>query len=102
MNARLAMLARRRATLVARSVAQRQALAAVLAPLRAHAARAGRVAATVQDTLTNPLTWAAAAIVLVILRPAGLRRAARWGWRAWQAWRWVGPALRTLAPQRGR
>lgn len=84
MSVRLEYLAAKRERLVARSAAQRAALAHDVQPLRAPLAVADRGVALVRTASRYPLLVAGVAALLVVWRP---RRAVHWlqyGWMGWQ------------------
>lgn len=98
MNRRLVQIQVRRERLLARSAAQRDELAALLAPLRGPLAIADRGVAATQYVRAHPGIVALAAAVLVVVSP---RRTFRWARRAYAVWRgtrWAVRALKELAP----
>lgn len=95
---RLAQIHARRERLVARSAAQRDELALLLAPLKGPLAIADRGIAVAHYVRAHPGLVAIAGAVFVVLSP---RRAFRWSRRAFAAWRgyrWAVRALNELAP----
>jgi hypothetical protein len=95
---RIAQIHARRERLLARSAAQRDELALLLAPLRPPLAVADRGIAAVQYARAHPGLVAIAAVVVVVLSP---KRALRWARRAfavWRGYRWAARALHELAP----
>ena len=95
---RLARIQARRERLIARSGAQRDELALLLAPLRGPLAVADRGIAVVQYARAHPGLVVIAAAVFVLLSP---KRALRWTRRAftiWRGYRWAARALREIAP----
>jgi hypothetical protein len=95
---RIAQIHARRERLVARSAAQRDELALLLAPLKGPLAVADRGIAVVQYARAHPGLMAIAVAIVVVASP---KRAFRWARRAFVAWRgyrWVAHALKELAP----
>ncbi len=95
---RIAQIHARRERLLARSAAQRDELALLLAPLKGPLAIADRGIAVAQYARAHPGLVAIAAAVFVLLSP---RRAFRWARRAftvWRSYRWAARALSTIAP----
>ena len=95
---RIAQIHVRRERLLARSAAQRDELALLLAPLKGPLAIADRGIAVAQYARAHPGLVAIAAAVFVLLSP---RRAFRWARRAftvWRSYRWAARALSTIAP----
>jgi hypothetical protein len=95
---RLAQIRARRERLIARSAAQRDELALVLAPLKGPLAVADRGIAAVQYARAHPGLVAIAAAVLVVLSPRRAFRWARRGFVLWRGYRWAARALREIAP----
>ena len=88
----------RRERLLARSAAQRDELALLLAPLKGPLAVADRGIAVAQYARAHPGLVAIAAAIFVVLSP---KRAFRWARRAfavWRGYRWAARALNELAP----
>jgi NhaP-type Na+/H+ and K+/H+ antiporter len=95
---RLAQIQARRERLLARSAAQRDELALLLAPLQAPLGIADRGIAAARYLRAHPGVVVIAAAVFAILSP---KRAFRWSRRAFVAWRgyrWAVRALNELAP----
>ncbi|MGH8701764.1 MAG: YqjK family protein [Burkholderiales bacterium] len=95
---RIAQIHARRERLIARSAAQRDELALLLAPLAPPLALADRGIAVAQYVRAHPGAVALVAAVIVALSP---RRSLRWARRAFAVWRgtrWAVRALRELAP----
>jgi YqjK-like protein len=96
---RLAQIHARRERLLARSAAQREELALLLAPLRSPLAIADRGVAAAQYVRAHPGLVVIAAAVFVLLSP---KRAFRWARRAftvWRSYRWAARALGEIAPR---
>jgi len=88
----------RRERLLARSAAQRDELALLLAPLKGPLAVADRGIAVAQYARAHPGLVAIAAAIFIVLSP---KRAFRWARRAfgvWRGYRWAARALSELAP----
>lgn len=95
---RLAQIHARRERLIARSAAQRDEMALLLAPLAGPLALADRGVALVHYVRAHPGVLAIAVVVFAILSP---KRAFRWSRRAlaaWRGYRWAVRALGELAP----
>jgi YqjK-like protein len=95
---RLAQIHARRERLLARSAAQRDEMALLLAPLRGPLAVADHGIAVAQYARAHPGLVVIAAAVFVLLSP---KRAFRWARRAftvWRGYRWAARALREIAP----
>ena len=95
---RIAQIHVRRERLLARSAAQRDELALLLAPLRGPLAVADRGIAVAQYARAHPGLVVIAAAVFVLLSP---KRAFRWARRAftvWRGYRWAARALGEIAP----
>ena len=95
---RIAQIHARRERLLARSAAQRDELALLLAPLKGPLAIADRGIAVAQYARAHPGLVAIAAAVFVLLSP---KRAFRWARRAftvWRSYRWAARALSAIAP----
>lgn len=95
---RLAHVHARRERLLARSGAQRDELALLLAPLRGPLAVADRGIAAAQYARAHPSLVVIAAAVFVLLSP---KRAFRWARRAftvWRGYRWAARALGEMVP----
>jgi hypothetical protein len=95
---RLDQISARRERLLARSAAQRDELALLLAPLKGPLAVADRGIAVAQYARAHPGLVAIAAAIFVVLSP---KRAFRWARRAfavWRSYRWAASALNELAP----
>jgi hypothetical protein len=95
---RLAQIRARRERLIARSAAQRDELALLLAPLKGPLAVADRGIAAVQYARAHPGLVAIAAAVFVVLSPRRAFRWARRGFALWRGYRWASRALREIAP----
>lgn len=94
---RLAEIRARRERLVARSAAQRDEVALLLAPWRGPLHIADRGLAAAEYLRAHPSIVVVAAAALVILAP---RRAFRWAKRAfavWRGYRWTVKALNQVA-----
>jgi hypothetical protein len=97
---RLAQIHARRERLLARSAAQRDELALLLAPLKGPLAVVDRGIAAAQYVRAHPGLVAVAAVIFVVLSP---KRAFRWARRAfgvWRGYRWAARALNELATRR--
>ena len=95
---RLEQINARRERLLARSAAQRDELALLLAPLEGPLAVADRGIAVAQYARAHPGLVVIAAAIFVVLSP---KRAFRWARRAfgvWRGYRWAARALNELAP----
>jgi len=95
---RLEQINARRERLLARSAAQRDELALLLAPLKGPLAVADRGVAVAQYARAHPGLVAIAAAIFVVVSP---KRAFRWARRAfavWRGYRWTARALNELAP----
>jgi hypothetical protein len=95
---RLGEIHARRERLLARSAAQRDELALLLAPLKGPLAVADRGIAVAQYARAHPGLVAIAAAIFVVLSP---KRAFRWARRAfgvWRGYRWAARTLNELAP----
>ncbi|MDA8107112.1 MAG: YqjK family protein [Betaproteobacteria bacterium] len=98
MRERLIALRERRARLLARASAEREALAGLLNRADSATAWLGKVARLLAEARLRPVWIAAAVAVLVGLRP---KRTLKWlasGWTLWQAYRGARLWLRRLAP----
>lgn len=95
---RLAQLHVRREGLIARSAAQRDELALLIAPLRRPAQAADRVVAGAQYLRAHPGAVVIAVAALVVLSP---KRAFRWARRAFGLWRGYRLVARLLAQVAG-
>ncbi|MBI2316437.1 MAG: hypothetical protein HYY28_04330 [Betaproteobacteria bacterium] len=79
-----------------RAAVERERLAAQLAPWRARLGLIDRSATAARSVLAHPEWLAAAAVLILILRP---RRALAWARRGlllWRAWRWTRQAAREI------
>jgi len=95
---RLEQIHARRERLVARSAAQRDELALLLAPLKGPLGVADRGIAVAQYARAHPGLVVIAAAIFVVLSP---KRAFRWARRAfgvWRGYRWAARALNELVP----
>jgi len=95
---RIAQIHARRERLLARSAAQRDEIALLLAPLKAPLAVADRGIAVAQYLRAHPGLVAIAAAVVVVVSPKRAFRWARRGFAVWRSYRWATRALRELAP----
>ncbi len=89
MNERLLRVREQRARLVERAARQREALAEDVAAFATPIALADRGLAIVRYIRARPGLMAAAAALVVVLRP---RRSFAWirsGFALWQTWRWL-------------
>ena len=84
MNARLALLAERRARLVSRAADQRATLAHCVEPLRAPLEIVDRGIAVIGYIQRHPVVTFATVALTIALRP---QRAGRWLHRGWIMWR---------------
>ncbi|HTO47148.1 MAG TPA: YqjK-like family protein [Burkholderiales bacterium] len=99
---RLDQIHARREQLLARSAAQRDELALLLAPLKGPLALADRGLAVAQYVRAHPGLVAIAVAGFVVFSP---KRAFRWARRAfsvWRGYRWAARALAELAPPLAR
>jgi len=97
---RLEQINARREQLLARSAAQRDELALLLAPLKGPLAVADRGVAVAQYARAHPGLVVIAAAIVVVISP---KRAFRWARRAfavWRGYRWASRALDELATRR--
>jgi hypothetical protein len=92
---RLDEIAARRGALLERARAEREHLGAAVAPVVARLALVDRGWAKCRWVRTRPWLVVIAVAALVVARPARAMRWARLGLGAWQAWRWLGAALKT-------
>jgi len=95
---RLEQINARREQLLARSAAQRDELALLLAPLKGPLAVADRGVAVAQYARAHPGLVVIAAAIVVVISP---KRAFRWARRAfavWRGYRWAARALNEFAP----
>lgn len=93
---RIERIRARRWVLVERAALERERLAAQLAPWRARLALVDRSATAARSVLAHPEWLAAAALLVLVLRP---RRTLAWARRAfflWRTWRWVSQAASEL------
>ena len=98
---RLDQIYARRERLLARSAAQRDELALLLAPLNGPLALADRGIAVVQYARAHPGLVAIAAAIFVLLSPKRAFRLARRAFGVWRGYRWAVRALNELAPMKG-
>lgn len=90
----------KRSSLMARAAVERERLVMQLQTWEAPFALADKGLAAARFARQNPHWIAAAAVLLMVLRP---RRALSWarnGLIAWRAWRWISQSLRGLASRR--
>ena len=95
---RLDEIQTRRERLLARSAAQRDELALLLAPLKGPLAVADRGIAVAQYARAHPGLVAIAAAIFIVLSP---KRAFRWARRAfgvWRGYRWAARTFNELVP----
>jgi hypothetical protein len=95
---RIAQIHARRERLLARSAAQRDEMALLLAPFKGPLAVADRGIAVAQYVRAHPGLVAIAAAVVVVVSPKRAFRWARRGFAVWRSYRWAARALRELAP----
>lgn len=91
MNDKLTRLAARREQLIAQAATQRMALAQSIEPWRTPLALADQGLAVVRLIKSRPAWLAGAALLLAVVRPAGLRsgRFGKWLRRGWVTWQVV-------------
>lgn len=91
MNDKLIRLAARREQLIAQAATQRMALAQSIEPWRAPLALADQGLAVVRLIKSRPAWLVGAALLLAVVRPAGLRsgRMGKWLRRGWVTWQVV-------------
>lgn len=91
MNDKLTRLAARREQLIAQAATQRMALAQSIEPWRAPLALADQGLAVVHLIKSRPAWLVGAALLLAVVRPAGLRsgRIGKWLRRGWVTWQVV-------------